>query len=167
MRKVAFYTASIGFSLMLAACGGGKKADEAAVADQTAGAPETAAPAPASPSADSTDTVDGTRFSDLSGHAANGEKVFLQCKVCHSLEEGKNMIGPSLHGIVGRKASALANYQYSPANHNSGITWTPEKLFQFLEKPQRVVPGTKMAFAGLPKAQDRADLIAYLQTASK
>ncbi len=73
------------------------------------------------------------------------------------------MVGPSLAGIVGRAAGSVAGYSYSNANKNSGITWTPEKMFQYLEKPARVVPGTKMAFAGLPKAQDRADVIAYLK----
>ncbi len=73
------------------------------------------------------------------------------------------MVGPSLAGIVGRAAGSVAGYSYSNANKNSGITWTPEKMFQYLEKPARVVPGTKMAFAGLSKAQDRADVIAYLK----
>lgn len=73
------------------------------------------------------------------------------------------MIGPSLAGLVGRKAGMEAGFSYSNANKNSGITWSAEKLFQYLEKPARVVPGTKMSFAGLPKAQDRADVIAYLK----
>ena len=83
------------------------------------------------------------------------------------LDPGVNRIGPSLHGIIGRAASAVPGFSYSAANHASGITWSKEKLFQYLEKPQRVVPGTKMSFPGLPKAQDRADVIAYLETASK
>ena len=78
-----------------------------------------------------------------------------------------NRIGPSLAGIVGRKAGEVAGYSYSAANKGSGITWTAEKLYQYLEKPARVVPGTKMAFAGLAKGQDRADVIAYLSTAAK
>jgi cytochrome c len=65
--------------------------------------------------------------------------------------------------VVGRAAGTVAGYTYSAANKNSGITWTPEKLFQYLEKPQRVVPGTKMAFPGIPDPQKRADVIAYLQ----
>ena len=66
-------------------------------------------------------------------------------------------------GVVGRKAGSVAGFTYSAANRDSGITWSAEKLFQYLEKPIRVVPGTKMSFPGLPKAQDRADVIAYLQ----
>ena len=164
-------------SLLLASCGGNKAADETAATDETAaGAPADAAAAPAAapavaasaaPTADSTDTIDGTKLASLTGDAAHGEKVFLQCKTCHALEEGKNMIGPSLHGMVGRKAGSTAGFSYSAAHHASGITWSPEKMFQYLEKPQRVVPGTKMSFAGLSKAQDRADVIAYLTTASK
>ena len=75
-----------------------------------------------------------------------------------------NRVGPSLAGVVGREAGTVEGYNYTPANANSGITWTPEKLFQYLENPQRVVPGTKMAFAGLSDGQDRADVIAYLES---
>lgn len=99
----------------------------------------------------------------MTGNAAEGEKVFIQCKTCHVKEAGQNRVGPSLAGIVGRAAGTVEGFNYSPANKNSGITWTPEKLFQYLEKPARVVPGTKMVFAGIPDAQKRADLIAYLQ----
>ena len=173
MRKSATIVGVISASLLLVSCGG-KTADEAAPVDETAAAAPTetttsapAATASAPPAADSTDTLDGTKFAELTGDAAKGEKVFLQCKTCHSLEVGKNMIGPSLHAIIGRKASTIAGFTYSPANIASGITWSPEKMFQYLEKPQRVVPKTKMSFAGLSKAQDRADVIAYLTTASK
>ena len=178
MRISVITIGVISASLLLASCGGNKAADgseaadeaAAAAADTSAAAPAAApaaATASAAPAADNTDTIDGVKFASLTGDATNGGKVFLQCKTCHTLEEGKNMIGPSLHGIIGRKASSIAGFAYSTANHNSGITWVPEKLFQYLEKPQRVVPGTKMSFAGLSKAQDRADVIAYLTTASK
>lgn len=90
--------------------------------------------------------------------------MFIQCQTCHVREDGVNRIGPSLYGIVGRAAGQVAGYDYTPANANSGITWTPEKMFQYLENPQRVVPGTRMAFGGLASGQDRADLIAFLQT---
>ena len=72
-----------------------------------------------------------------------------------------------IHGIIGRAAGQIAGFSYSAANKGSGITWTPAKLYQYLEKPMRVVPGTKMSFAGLPKGQDRADVIAYLTSATK
>jgi cytochrome c len=162
--------ASLLASVALAGCGGG--ADEPAPADTgtaaattaTAATTPTAAPAAAAPAADDVATLDGSTFAAFTGNADKGKVVFLQCKTCHVREEGVNRIGPSLAGIVGRAAGTVAGYDYTPANKNSGITWTPEKLFQYLENPQRVIPGTKMAFAGLPKPQDRADVIAYLQS---
>ncbi len=112
----------------------------------------------------SIDTLSGAKFATFTGNAASGEKLFVACKTCHALD--KNAIGPMLHGIVGRAAGTVASYNYSAANKNSGITWSPEKLFQYLEKPQRVVPGTKMTYPGLADPQKRADVIAYLKANS-
>ena len=97
------------------------------------------------------------------GDAAAGEKVFKKCKACHSLEEGKNKVGPSLFGIVGKAAGAVEGYKYSDAMANSGITWTEENLDKYLEKPKDFMPGTKMAFAGVKQPEDRADVIEYLK----
>lgn len=173
MRHAIQYLALGAASLALASCGGGGNADKAA-SDQApaaaaaspaadmAAAPASA-PAAAAPAADNTDTLDGTKLASLTGDAVHGKQIFMQCQACHSIEAGKNMIGPSLAGVVGRPAGSIAGFAYSNANKTSGITWSAEKLFQYLEKPQRVVPGTKMTFPGLPKAQDRADVIAYLK----
>lgn len=109
-----------------------------------------------------TDPLSGPPLASLTGDAKKGELVFVACKICHAPD--KNQIGPMLKDIVGRKAGAVAGYSYSDANKNSGITWSREKLFQYLEAPQRVVPGTKMAYPGLHDPQQRADLIAYLAT---
>lgn len=98
------------------------------------------------------------------GVAANGAKVFVQCKTCHVTTAGVNRIGPSLHAVVGRKAGTVPKYTYSAANKNSGLIWTEAELFTYLENPRKVVPGTKMSFAGLKKPQDRADVIAWLKT---
>ncbi len=98
------------------------------------------------------------------GNPAAGEKVFAQCKTCHVVEPGVNRVGPSLHGVVGRKSGSVPKYTYSKANKESGIVWTADKLFVYLEAPQKFMKGTKMAFAGLKKPQDRADVIAYLAT---
>ncbi|WP_298191254.1 cytochrome c family protein [Novosphingobium sp.] len=171
MSNLRGYLGLIALSAALAACGG-KKEEAAAPAAEApaAAAPAADAAAPAAATkvaADSTDTLDGTKFADMKGDAAAGEKVFTQCKTCHVIDPGVNRIGPSLHGIIGRKAGQIAGFSYSAANKESGITWTPEKLYQYLEKPARVVPGTKMAFAGLAKGQDRADVIAYLTSATK
>lgn len=129
-----------------------------------AAAPAAAAAAPA---ADNTDTIAGVKFASYTGDAAKGKTDFITCQTCHAIEPGVNKIGPSLHGVVGRKAGIIPGFTYSDANKNSGITWTEEKLFQYLEKPQHVVPGTKMSFAGWPDdPQKRADVIAYLKTNS-
>ncbi|MBN8873720.1 MAG: cytochrome c family protein [Rhodospirillales bacterium] len=97
--------------------------------------------------------------------AAAGEAVFKkQCAICHSPVQGKNMIGPSLFGIVGRTAGTVPNFRYSPANKNSGIVWDAAKLDPYLTNPKAVVPGTIMTYAGLKDATQRADLIAYLET---
>ncbi len=103
-------------------------------------------------------------YAKLTGNAANGQKVFIQCKTCHVTTAGVNRIGPSLHAVVGRKAGTVPNFNYSAANKGSGIVWTEAELFQYLETPRATVPGTKMSFAGLKKPQDRADVIAYLKT---
>lgn len=125
-----------------------------------------AAAAPKAPAPDNTDTIDGVKLASYTGDAAKGKTAFITCQTCHSIVAGENKIGPSLHAVVGREAGTIPNYTYTPANKNSGITWTPEKLFQYLENPQRVVPGTKMTFAGFADPQKRADVIAYLQSNS-
>ncbi len=98
------------------------------------------------------------------GDAAKGAIVFNQCKVCHVTDKGVNRVGPSLFGVVGRKAGTVPGYTYSAANKNSGLTWTEAQLNTYLEAPQKVVKGTKMAFAGLKKPEDRANVIAFLAT---
>jgi cytochrome c len=98
------------------------------------------------------------------GNAALGEKVFAQCKTCHVTDKGVNRVGPSLHGVVGRKAGTAPGFKYSAANLKSGVTWTAPVLFKYLEAPMKFMPGTKMAFAGLKKPEDRANVIAFLAT---
>jgi cytochrome c len=101
------------------------------------------------------------------GDAARGEKRFEECATCHTLERGVNNVGPSLNGVVGRKAGEIADFRYSPALKKSGLTWSPPTLDAFIADPQKEVPGNRMPFAGMPDAGDRADLIAYLQKATK
>lgn len=94
---------------------------------------------------------------------AKGKRVFNKCKACHSLEAGKNKIGPSLHGIIGRTAGQVDGYKYSSAMKEAGVTWDEETLAEYLKKPRDFIPGNKMAFPGLRKEEDRANVIAYLK----
>jgi len=97
--------------------------------------------------------------------AAAGAAVFkTQCSVCHSVAEGKNMVGPSLFGVVGRPAGQIPGFHYSPANKDSGLTWDAATLDRYLTNPQAVVPKTIMPYAGLKDDEKRANLIAYLST---
>jgi cytochrome c len=100
----------------------------------------------------------------LAADLADGEKIFNQkCKVCHQIGEGaKNFVGPELNGLIGRKTGAVADYNYSDANKGSGITWDEATLKQYLADPKKMIPGTKMIFAGLSKESDRDNLVAYL-----
>ena len=103
----------------------------------------------------------------LSGNAEQGAQVFHKCQVCHSVKAGENHVGPSLNGVIGRTAGSVAGFNYSPANKSSGIVWTEQKIFDYLQNPQKMVHGTKMTFPGLPNEQDRADVVAYLKENSK
>lgn len=106
--------------------------------------------------------LSGTAFAQV-GDAAAGEKVFNQCKACHTLEQGKHRVGPSLHGVIGRKAGSAEGFKYSDPMIKSGITWNAEELDKYLADPKGFIPGNKMAFAGLKKDEDRKNVIAYLQ----
>ena len=97
---------------------------------------------------------------------AAGEKGFGKCKACHKLD-GSDGVGPHLNGVVGRPVAGIDGFAYSDAmvaHAGEAPEWTPEALQEFLENPKGVVSGTKMSFAGLKKPEDRADLIAYLQS---
>lgn len=98
------------------------------------------------------------------GVAEDGRRVFAQCRSCHAVEPGVNRVGPSLHGVVGRKAGAAPDYSYSKAMAASGLIWTEDTLKAYLENPRTHVPGTKMSYAGLADEQDRRDVVAYLGT---
>jgi cytochrome c2 len=99
---------------------------------------------------------------------AAGERVFKRCMACHAVGEGaKNRVGPYLNGIVDNEIASVEGYSYSKAfleKKEEGFVWTEEALDHYLLKPNAAIKGTKMAFAGLPKAEDRANVIAYLKT---
>ena len=110
-------------------------------------------------------TLAATGMARADGDAARGEKKFEECAACHKIAPGEDNVGPSLHGVFGRKAGTLADFRYSPALKRSGITWTAQTLDAYLADPQKVIPANRMPYAGLADASDRADLIAYLQKA--
>lgn len=126
-------------------------ADRTAVAEQ--GAPSAAAPA--APAA--------TARPVLSADAAAGSQVFRKCQACHSLQPGKNGVGPSLAGILGKKAASIEGYNYSQAMKASGLTWDEKTLDAYLTDPQKVVPGNKMPFPGLKTENERNRLLTYLR----
>lgn len=102
--------------------------------------------------------------SALAADVEAGKTIFKKCALCHTNEPGKNKIGPSLFGIVGRKSASLDNYNYSDAMKDFKHTWTPQTLDVYLRDPHAEVPGTKMIFPGIKDKTDRANLIAYLET---
>ena len=96
--------------------------------------------------------------------AESGAKVFRKCTACHKVEQGANATGPYLYGVVGRPIDSAEGFAYSGALEASADVWTPENLYAFLEDPKGWAPGTTMGFAGLNKSEDRADVIAYLDS---
>ncbi len=130
-------------------------------------------PAPAEPAATQTAKAETAApeqsVSDIlaAGDPAKGAKVASKCKACHKFEPGKNAVGPSLYGVVGRKVASEPGYSYSGTLQGLGGNWTEERLFEFLKKPGAYAKGTKMSFAGLKKPADRANVIAYLKSLVK
>jgi cytochrome c len=108
---------------------------------------------------------EGPAFAEVfaAADAGAGEKVFGKCKACHKLDGGDGT-GPHLNGVVGRARGSVAGFGYSETMASVQDPWSPEALDAFLANPKGYVAGTKMSFAGLPKAEDRANLIKYLET---
>ena len=101
------------------------------------------------------------------GDMAHGQKVFKKCSACHMIaSDGKNMIGPNLWEVFGRKAGSVSDYKYSKAMVAYGKEWTFGEMNSYLIKPQAYIKGTKMAFAGLRKEKDRASVILYMNSKS-
>ena len=147
MHKSISASIFAGLALAVAACG--SPPDDKA-ADSAAPAADTAAPAPAASA-----TV----------AAADGRPpAFAQCAACHSVEKGKMGIGPSLAGVFGTKSGEIAGYAFSDAMKSAGLTWDESTLDRYLAAPAKVVPGTKMTYAGLADPAARKAIIEYLKT---
>lgn len=101
------------------------------------------------------------------GKAEEGKKVFNQCKACHSVEAGKNGVGPSLKGVIGRKSGTVDGFKYSDQMKNANIVWNDDALAKYLKNPKEFIPGNKMVFVGLKKESQIEDVIAYLKDAAK
>ena len=103
----------------------------------------------------------------LVGDPDKGKRFYILCQACHTINSGgMNKIGPNLHGIIGAPAAQVEGFVYSEALTNAGITWDDEALDQWITRPAEMVPGTTMVFLGVNDPQQRADLIAYLETAA-
>jgi cytochrome c len=94
----------------------------------------------------------------------NGKSVFNKCRACHQVGEGaKNLVGPVLNGLIGRKAGTIEGFNYSEANKNSGITWDEATFRDYIKSPKAKIPNTKMVFVGLSDEKDAEDLLAFLK----
>jgi cytochrome c len=100
------------------------------------------------------------------GDVARGQELFALCQACHTMD-GENGVGPTLKGVVGRRAGALGEFRYSPAMRRASVVWDRASLESFMEDPQAVVRGNRMPFGGVEEARDRADIAAYLLEAGK
>lgn len=111
-------------------------------------------------------TEEGPDFSEIyaAANAADGESQWRACSACHSLEPGANGVGPTLYGVVGRNVAAIEGFNYSGKLIAVNDVWTPEELNDFLESPRNYAPGTAMGYNGMRKIEDRANLIAYLDS---
>lgn len=108
-----------------------------------------------------------TAFAQPTGDPVKGKAVFARCAICHTVEPGKNKLGPTLANIVGSKAGEVPGFTFSPAMKASKVVWTPAALDKYLLNPRTFMPGNRMIFVGLPNPEDRANLIAYLKKPAK
>jgi cytochrome c len=94
----------------------------------------------------------------------NGKAVWNKCRACHMVgESAKNLVGPVLNGLIGRKAGTVEGFNYSEANKNSAIVWDDATFREYIKNPKAKVPNTKMVFVGLSDPQDIEDLLAFLK----
>ena len=101
------------------------------------------------------------------GDPVRGKSVYARCAACHDLNTGATRLGPSLKGVVGRTSGTMPNFNYSQAIKDKAVVWDAASLDAFLAAPAKTIPGNRMAFPPLSNAQDRADLIAFLQQSAR
>lgn len=160
--------ASIALIMLLAACGTSNDANQAQtdenIADESAASTQvTAQSIEAAPTADLANLEAPYNEADF----ANGKSKYNQCVACHAVQDGRNGLGPHLHNIIGRKAGSIEGYQYSDALINSDKIWDAATLDAWIENSAKIIPGTKMNYAGMRSADDRRDVIAYLMVETK
>ena len=110
--------------------------------------------------------VDGAHAAG--GDAKAGEKVFVQCKVCHKIDaSGSSGVGPNLNKVAGRKSGTLPGFKYSPAMVAAKRVWTDAALDAYLAAPAKAMPGNRMPYAGLSNPADRRDVIAYIKSMAR
>jgi cytochrome c len=96
-----------------------------------------------------------------------GKRIFVRCQACHNVDKPQNKIGPTLLGVMDRKAGAVEGFKYSDAMKNADIVWNAETIDKYLADPKGYIPGNRMAFPGLKQEEDRKNVIAYVEQASK
>lgn len=101
------------------------------------------------------------------GDPVRGKSVYARCAACHDLNTGATRLGPSLKGVIGRTSGTMPNFNYSQAIKDKALVWNAASLDAFLAAPAKTIPGNRMAFPPLASAQDRADLIAFLQQSAR
>ncbi len=160
-------TAALGLALLASACGRAPDAPAAPPADAPPG-PAAAAPSSgASADADRAGLIASLPAPYNAGDYANGKRQFAKCRSCHTIVPGGAVMqGPPLHGVFGRRIASHPDFRYSPALAGADFTWTAGELDKWLTDPRGYLPGNRMSFAGIPDAQDRRDLIAFMKVES-
>jgi len=164
MRRLVVTTLALSLAAALAACG------KSSTQSQDQGGAQSATPEPAAVALTPEEAKKVQASLPAPYNAAdlaNGEAKFAMCASCHSIAPGgPNMTGPHLHGVVGRKAGSVADYNYSDAIKNAGFSWDAARLDTWIAAPRTMLPGTKMSFVGMKDPKDRTDVIAYLMVNS-
>ncbi len=157
MRRLSL---AVSFVLALAACG-----PDASKEDAAAGAGAKTKPAPGLTETEKASLLAALPAPYNAGDLANGRRVFARCRACHTIgQDGPDLAGPNLYGVFGRKAGDRPRYNYSNVMRTATFVWDAPTLDRWLQNPRGFLPGNKMSFAGLPDADDRRDVIAFLKT---